>query len=280
MNHPRPRWSCIAIAALLVPLVSARAQANRQTACSFDTTAHTDTLSLQFAIRVFRDGDDKPDAALTRAVGDAMRGSFRPTASIGGLFSPNTYFAQKGKQHFSQVLGLFRLLIQVDGSTSGRWRYPMADSETQIAVNTAVWEPASTDGFRQLMASHGWRKPEAVLLQFVALTDDILADQAPLLRVRVPMIRIEGDSVDQVFLKGKPQTLHPLRGYDNLRNDGVWRLVIDESGHLTLGGPEVEFVIARGSSTTIIRNGIAFAPARVGGCPVPFALPTGVNPRP
>ena len=246
-------------------------------ACVFDTAAHTDTLSLQFAIRVFHEGDDKPDVALTRVVGDAMRGSFRPSASIGGLFSPNTYFAQKGKQHFSQVLGLFRLLIQVDGSTSGRWRYPMADPETQAAVNTAVSAPASTDGFRQLMVSHGWKKSEAVLLQFVALTNDIHADQAPLLRVRVPMIRIEGDSVDQVFLKGKPQTLHPLRGYDKLGSDGGWRLVIDGSGHLTDGGPEVVLHTARG---TTIHNGITFAPVRVAGCPVPFALPVGVNPRP
>jgi hypothetical protein len=249
-------------------------------ACAFDTAAHTDTLSLQFAIRVFRDGDDKPDVALTRAIGDMLRSSFRPSASMGALFSPNTYFGQNGKQHFSQVLGAFRLMIQPDGSTSGRWVSPLADPETRVAVSAAVSDPASSDGFRQMMASHGWRKPEALLLQLVALTDDILAGQSALVRVRVPMIRIDGDSVDQVFLRGKPETLHPLRGYDKLRSDGGRPLVIDGSGHLTDTGPEVAWVIARGSSQTTIRNGIAFAPVRVGGCPVPFALPVSVNPRP
>ncbi len=243
-------------------------------ACSFDTAAHTDTLSLQFAIRVFHDGDTKPDAALTRAVGEVLRGSFRPTASIGALFSPNSYFASPGKQHYSQVLGSNRIVIQPNGSTSGRWPSPMADTPTQRAVDSALANTASSDGFRQLMVSHHWRKPEAMLVQFVAVTDDIMADQAPLLRVRVPMIRIEGDSVDQMFSRGKPETVHPSHAYDKLGSSGGRPIVVDASGQLTQSGPEVVVVSSDGTKRT---NYIRFAPARVGGCPVAFALPLPVK---
>jgi len=251
-------------------------------ACSFDTAAHTDTLSLQFAIRVFRDGDDAPDARMTRVLGDLLRSSFRPPPSIGAIFAPNTYFAQEGeqKQHFSEVLGSARLHVQPSGAIAWDWPFPMADSATQRAVDAALAFSTSSESVRQVFVYNGWKKAQTMQMQLVALTDDIPAGQAALLRVRVPMLRIEGDSVDQVFTRGKPETLHPARGYDKLRSDGWRPLVIDGSGHLTVGGPEVEWVIARGSSQTTIRNGIAFAPARVGDCPVPFGLRAIFSPRP
>lgn len=259
----------IAATMLLAAPLSAQ-QLAPPAACSFDTAAHTDTLSLQFAVRALHANDDDPDPKITAAFGELLRGAFHPPPSFGGLFAPNSYFVSAGERRFSQVLGVARLTIQPSGSIALKWLLHLLDAETEQAVERSLPAGTDLDPLRQAMSAHGWRSAEVFQLVFVALTDNVNAKQGPILRVRVPMRRIDADSVTVTHTGSKAQAIqHLSRGYDKTENLKSPPWVIDELGRVTTRSPHLVIISSRGST----QDAISFSTARAGGCPVAYALP-------
>lgn len=83
---------------VLMMLLSAAALAQKVVpqpaiACTFDTAAHTDTLSLELSLQVYRDDAPMPDKVLTQLFGAMIRPRLVVPASVGALFAPGAYDA-------------------------------------------------------------------------------------------------------------------------------------------------------------------------------------------
>ena len=122
----------LALIALLL-LVPERARA--QKACTFDTAAHTDLLTLEFSLRAFRGDDTLPDPMLTRGFGDMIRPRFKPPATIGQLLYPNTYYPKLRPHGFETIFGTLQFDFAADGKLlAQQWFAAGPDSATDEAI--------------------------------------------------------------------------------------------------------------------------------------------------
>jgi hypothetical protein len=262
------------MAPVLVILVPSQAQGQRvvrSAACAFDTAAHTDTLSLEFSVRAFHGDDTLPNPALTRAFGDLIRTRFVPPATFRQLFFPNTYFAPDGSRRFSATLGVFQVAVVPDGSLRNvRWLAASPDSATDRALQQVFRTTDASHELQELAATLHWTTKEQVRLQFLARSDTAL--RAPIVRVHVPMIRIEQDSVLVSMPNNRTVLITPPRQYEEIPapysnaglNPGV---VVNEFGHASNADVRAVSVDFQGRVAFV-----RFSQAVVSGCPVRYRI--------
>jgi hypothetical protein len=252
-----------------------RAQAQRiiapMSACAFDTAAHTDTLSLEFSVRAFHGDDTLPNPALTRAFGDLIRTRFVPPPTFRQLFFPNTFFSPDGSRRFSSTLGVFQVAVLPDGGLRNiRWLAASPDSVTDHALQQLFRTIDASNEMRELAVTLHWTNKERVRLQFLARSDTALG--APLVRVRVPMIRIEQDSIVVSLANNRTVLIRPSREYEKVpapyNNAGLnTGVVVNERGHASNADVRAVSVDLQGRVAFV-----RFSQAVVGGCPVRYRI--------
>lgn len=237
-------------------------------ACVFDTAAHTDTLTLTLSVRIFHRDKSKVDSALTREIGGLRRAAL-VAPPLAELFAPNSYFAPDASRRFSQVISARQIVVLPDGSLDFGPR-----KITNDFFARTFSEASFTEGLRSVAAAHAWSKPVPLVLQLVAITENIPVYHTPLLRVHVPLVRIETDSVGFAFPGRDRHTIHPSTGYDRLDIPFGTQFVVDQSGQLTTSGMDMLLTVNHRDTRRAY-----FSQAFAGGCPVAYSVPPGAMPK-
>jgi hypothetical protein len=244
------------------PPVSRRTLLSAKPVCRFDTTAYTDTLTLNVTVRVFADRQEEPDTAMTRLVQSLMRDFLSANAPTSSHLKPGTYFSPNGSRAFSTVLSS----MDVAGPLTLIPAYPTDDSAIRSALSNAFEH--SRDKVQKAMAH---ARIQALHLQFLARTDQL--GGPALFTLRAPLVRVDHDAIAIVGPGRRVRHLDFAAFYAALPVRGVYQeILIDEDGREVLAVPPGPGVMP-GSSHPAWRadsTAPAFSAVSVGGCPVSY----------
>ena len=239
-------------------------------ACQFDTAAHTDVLPLELSIRAFRGDDTIPNAALTQGLGFLLRGHFALPPTFNGLLYPNNYWPGQGK--VTRYFGTIQFELTPLGATNDvKWFAGSLDPKTDDAFEASLTEAFKSPDFKDLAGSTGWDKPERVRVQML-LTQDTMF-RAPLLRLNVPMVR-----VDTSIGKGAGLGLLLPRDVLETMSNGprtIFEFTVNVDGKADKHSTQVVEAPSLSVAATTLQVILAekYTPAHVGKCDVPIRVP-------
>jgi hypothetical protein len=241
-------------------------------ACTFDTAARTDTLTLEFSLRAFRGDDALPDTLLTQGFGAIIGSHFVPPPSIGQLLYPNTY---NPSFPYHATGGTLQFTLEPDGTMHGlKWFAPSADPATDAAIEQALHAAIAANEPRDLAVLVARKKKVDVRIQFGATAATTL--HAALVRLRAPMVRI--DSLPHPVAGERGRGIPIPREAFSARTE--FEAIVDEVGVVQQRGVQLVSISDQGAASYFYTNLVStqWTPAMAGGCPVSFRIGYIIDP--